>query len=199
MEVFRFSDVRRFRVRLPEPLLPYPGRASVAAATLEDLPIDSSGWLGLQELSELFTPNFSKRNPLNIPGPIYGAETDTCFTGPTEAPSNVLLDKGGQEFVFKQASNPVEFRDLISAALCECFQGYGADGDEHWKLSNIREWWRGRWGLIGEIDEEDCNPESVRQYRAALHGEAENYLREYAYFVENGRIPNAGDRLPDLA
>ena len=79
---------------------------------------DLSVMLGIDDLVEQFPSKFSMRNPLNIPGPIYGAETDTCCSGPREAPENVLLDKNGQEFVFKQASNAREFRGLVSAAIC---------------------------------------------------------------------------------
>ena len=193
-----FNDVGTYRVQLPDPLYPYSGKLSIATATCDDLPKDSFGWLGLDELSEFFTPNFPNRNPLNVPGPIYGAETDTCLTGPSEAPGNVLVDKNGQEFVFKQATNVSEFRDLVSAAICECFEGYGADGDQHWQLSSIRSWWPGRFDLIDEVGEEYCSSERVAEWQAALHGDGEHYLQEYAYFVENGRVANVGDRLPDL-
>ena len=44
-------------------------------------------------VGQFFQPAFGKRNPLNIPGPFYGAETDTCETGTAEAPHNVLLDR----------------------------------------------------------------------------------------------------------
>lgn len=198
MQTFGLIDIWQFRVRIPEPLFPYRGKESIAAATLEELPNGPVGWYGIDELADLFPANFSNRNPLNIPGPIYGAETDTCLTGPLEAPANVLVDKRGQEFVFRQASNASELRDLVSAAICECFQGYGADGNGHWRLSSIREWWRGRQELVDQLDEEWCDATSIAKWRTALQGGAEGYLRHYAYFVENGRIPISGDRLPEI-
>src|SRR5205085_10529256 len=86
------------------------------------------GWMPFTGLvSQFFRPAFGKRNPLNIPGPFYGAETDTCEMGTAEAPHNVLLDESGQEFVFTQPSNENELRDILGAAICECFVGYGAD------------------------------------------------------------------------
>ena len=194
-----YADVRQFRFKLPDPLFPYTGKASIAAATLGELAGDISGWLAIHELSEHFTQNFPNRNPLNIPGPIYGAETDTCLTGPAEAPGNVLVDKQGQEFVFKQASSAEGFRDLFSAAICECFQGYGSDGDQHWRLSSIRESWRGRNDLIGQVGEEWCSADAIAAWRAALEGGAEDYLRRYAFFVENGKVAGSKDQLPDLA
>ena len=101
----KISDVRSFYVRMPDPLFPYRGKESISVATVDELPADKAGWFGIDKLTDIFRPNFLNRNPLNIPGPIYGAETDTCLTGPLEAPENVLVDKNGQEFVFKQASN----------------------------------------------------------------------------------------------
>jgi hypothetical protein len=86
-----------------------------------------------------FRPAFSK-NHFNVPGPFYGAETDTCCTGLHEAPGNVLLAARVQEFLFRQPSDADELRDVLSAALCECFCGYGADGDDHWTLHLIRDW-----------------------------------------------------------
>ena len=54
--------------------------------------------------------------PVEHPRPIYGAEADTCCSGPAEAPGNVFLDQNGQEFVFKQAFSADEFRDLVSVS-----------------------------------------------------------------------------------
>ena len=189
MDVFGFADIRGFRVRLPTPLYPYQGRECVD--TCDDITENenSSGWLGISDLAQYFPAKFTEKNPRNIPGPIYGAETDTCGTGAQEAPDNVLLDKNGQEFVFRQASNPKEFRDLVSAALCECFNGYGADGDAHWRLSTIRDWWQTRGEMLNEgVGHEWCKPESVESWKRALQGDAAGYLRVYAFFVENGRI-----------
>lgn len=200
MNLHGFADVRSFRVRLPNPLYPYASRESIESSEASGMPQDTSRWLGIEDLAKFFPSNFQKKNPLNIPGPIYGAETDTCCTGPQEAPNNVLLDKNGQEFVFRQASKAEEFRDLVSAAICECFEGYGADGDSHWRLSTIRDWWGTREDMLREeISEQWCKGESVQRWKRALKGEAEGYLRVYAFFVENGRVPGDGDILPEMS
>lgn len=197
MNLHGFADVGRFRVRLPTPLYPYKGRECIDACMDVGSSERSSGWLGLRDLGEFFPAKFSEKNPLNIPGPIYGGETDTCLTGPHEAPGNVLVDQHGCEFVFKQAASATEFRDLISAAMCECYQGYGADGDEHWRLSTIREWWGTRGDMLREgVGHEWCSPEAVESWTRALKGQSLGYLRVYAYFVENGRVPLVGDPLP---
>ncbi len=208
MNLHGFADIRAFRVRLPKPLYPFPGRESIETCdeitTIEacessDVPQGTWDWLGIADLADFFPSKFPEKNPLNIPGPIYGAQTDTCCTGPQEAPNNVLLDKNGQEFVFRQALSADEFHDLVSAAICECFEGYGADGDTHWRLSMIREWWKTREDMLqGEIGQKWCKPESVERWKRALQGDAENYLRVYAFFVENGRVPVDGDKLPNL-
>ena len=83
--------------------------------------------------------------------------------------------------------------------MCECFQGYGCDGNEHWRLSSIREWWRGRHDLVHQIGDQWCLAANVAEWRKALYGGAEDYLRHYAYFVENGRIPSDGERLPEIS
>ncbi len=198
MDFHGFADIRNLRVRLPDPLYPFRGRKSIDACAASELHDQTSDWLGIDDLAEFFPSKFSDKNPLNIPGPIFGAETDTCTTGPQEAPDNVLLDKNGQEFVFRQASSAVEFRDLVSAAMCECFEGYGADGDAHWRLSMIRDWWRNREDMLEEIGEKWCQADSIERWRQALRGGAEGYLRVYAFFVENGRTPEDSDVLPDL-
>lgn len=198
IELHGFADIRQFRVQLPTPLFPYRGKGGIKSVIESELrPVDHH-WLSIDDLSEFFTPNFKARNPLNIPGPIYGGETDTCLTGPAEAPCNVLVDRDGQEFVYKQAENAAEFRDLVSAAICECFVGYGIDGDANWRLSTIREWWRTRTDMLYEVGEEWCDKERVEQWRHALEGGAKGYLRTYAFFVENGRLPDLGNPLPFL-
>lgn len=200
MNLHGFADIRSFRVRLPAPLYPYSGRGSIEACLASDLSKDGSGWMSIADIAQVFPARFSERNPLNVPGPIYGAETDTCCTGPQEAPTNVLLDKNGQEFVFRQASTADEFRELLSAAICECFEGYGADGDSYWRLSTIRDWWQTREDMLHEqIGEQWCNRDSVLRWRRALEGDLESYLRVYAFFVENGRVPGDKDILPEVS
>lgn len=207
MDLHSFADIRQFQVWLPNPMYPYTGRESLRVRenaegvepNLANMSERELGWLGIDGLGEFFPARFSDKNPLNIPGPIYGAETDTCCTGPHEAPDNVLLDETGQEFVFRQASTAAEFRDLVSAVICECFAGYGADGDRHWRLSTIREWWRTREDMLRQgIGERWCCSTSVGRWKRALQGEAEGYLQVYGFFVENGRVPVDGDVLPEL-
>jgi hypothetical protein len=52
--------------------------------------------------------------------------------------------------------------------------------------------------LRTEIGEQWCSGESVLRWRRTLQGEGEGYLKAYAFFVENGRIPCDNDVLPEL-
>ncbi|MGT2528023.1 ferredoxin [Streptomyces nojiriensis] len=90
---------------------------------------------------------WEQRNWLGVPGPFYGADTDTCLTGRLHAPDLVLYDdRYGQEFVYRQPRGPQEVRDLHLAATEEAFLGYNHDGDLHWTPELVRDWWRERGG-----------------------------------------------------
>lgn len=192
-------DIREYRVRLPRKLIPYRGKDVLEVRAVSALDPPDPAWVPVGSLGkDFFQPTFPKRNPFNIPGPFYGAETDTCETGPHEAPNNVLLDPSGQEFVFKQPANAIELRDVVSAALCECFCGYGADGDDNWTLPLIRDWWRIRSDLLASVPAVRGDPESVLLWQRLLSGQAEMYLRAYAFFLQERRLPVEGDTLPDI-
>jgi hypothetical protein len=196
MSLSPLIDIQEYRVRLHT----YTGKRAIQVRHVGRIPPGSLEWTPVTaQGDEFFQPAFDKRNVLNMPGPFYGAETDTCETGPMEAPNNVLLDQNGQEFIFKQPSNIEELRDVIHAARCECFCGYGGDGDDHWTLSLIREWWRGRREMLSQSAGLRGSQDSVLACRRLLAGEAEAYLRAYAYFVEDRRIPSAAVVLPELS
>jgi hypothetical protein len=65
---------------------------------------------------------WEERSWLNVPGPFYGAETDTCGTGRLAAPSNVLYTEDGQEFIWKQPQNPEQVRAVLMRPIRICFQ-----------------------------------------------------------------------------
>jgi hypothetical protein len=191
-------QIREYVVRLPDPLYPYRDKARIQVRKATAVGPDP-GWMPVTALAgQFFRPAFAERNPLNIPGPFYGAETDTCETGTAEAPHNVLLDASGREFVFTQPTNENDLRDILSAAICECFVGYGADGDDHWTLALIREWWLSRLDLLALSSQAGGLPESKRRWERILSGEGEAYLRSYAFFVEYRRLPTETDALPEI-
>ena len=192
-------QIGEFLVRLPDPLYPYRDKTRIQVRKATAVASSEAGWMPFTALvGQFFQPAFGKRNPLNIPGPFYGAETDTCETGTAEAPRNVLLDRSGQEFVFAQPTGENELRDILSAAVCECFVGYGADGDDHWTLALIRGWWRSRLALLAVSSQASGLPESKRRWERVLSGEGEAYLRSYAFFVDTRRPPTDTDALPEI-
>jgi len=192
-------QIREFVVRLPDPLYPYQDKTRIQVRKATAVASPEPGWMPVTALvGQSFQPAFGKRNPLNIPGPFYEAETDTCETGTAEAPRNVLLDRSGQEFVFTQPTGEDELRDIISAAICECFVGYGADGDDHWTPALIREWWRSRLDLLARSPQARGLPESKRRWGWILSGVGEAYLRSYAFFVDTQRLPTETDALPEI-
>ena len=188
-------------LHLPSGSFPYEGKQVIQVRRAGLIPANDAGWTSIIAFGNgTFRSTFHQRNALNIPGPFYGAETDTCETGVMEAPRNVLLDQNGQEFVFEQPSSEEGMRDVLSAALCECFIGYGADGDDHWTLSLIRDWWASRHELLSQEAALKGSPESILAWRRLLIGEAEPYLRAYAYFVEERRMPPTNPNvLPEVS
>lgn len=92
---------------------------------------------------------WEERNWLNVPGPFYGAETDTCVAGIPAASGHVLCDEDGMEFVWRQPRDLDEVRAILDAAYQDPFDGYGWDGDEHWTPDLVLDWWDDR----GRIEE----------------------------------------------
>jgi hypothetical protein len=202
MNFDRVVNIRDYRVRVPPNWSSDRGKHVIQFRHVNEIAADDPAWLRFTDLGDdFFRPAFDKRNPLNLPGPFYGAETDTCATGPDEAPNNVLMDRYGQEFVCKQPANEEELRDIISAARCECFcgyGGYGADGNDHWTLALIRDWWKSRHDLLAHASDVWGAPESILAWQRFLSGEGVDYLRAYAFFVEKGRVPESREALPEL-
>ncbi|MFF2555140.1 ferredoxin [Nocardia sp. NPDC058058] len=152
------------------------------------------------------------RHWMNVPGPFYTAQTDTCWTGRLHAPRNVLY--GGEyynEFVYRQPTSPAEVEYLLAAADDDPFDGYACDGDSRWTPAAVRAWWSGRdkvaehlAQLLTEYTKEGASAsrseaaEGVRDFFAYLTTDLETDLREYVFRLENDRYPAADDELPNL-
>lgn len=148
---------------------------------------------------------------LNVPGPLYCGETDTCWTGRLSAPDHVLY--GGRyftEYIYRQPKTPAETALLVEAAACEVFSGYACDGDSRWTPAAVRDWWRDR-GRITEyltrhFYEWDEHPDAksqgiragIRDFQAYIADELAGDLRIYLYWLDERRSPDPGDRLPEL-
>ncbi|MFH8726292.1 ferredoxin [Streptomyces termitum] len=170
------------------------------------LPYDPVAGLGRDR--EAFRGSWEERLWLNVPGPFYGAGTDTCRTGRVAAPRHVLY--GGAyltEYVYRQPRTPAETARLVEAADQDPFLGYGCDGDARWTPDAVREWWRDRGRITAYLAAHDWDAvdwagqgvaAAVRDYASSLEGSLAADLRAYLHRLEEGRFPTAGDRLPDL-
>lgn len=160
---------------------------------------------------EAFKGRWEDRLWLNVPGPLYGAQTDNCWTGRLHAPAHVLY--GGDyasEYVFRQPRTSTETAGLVQAAAEDPYASYACDGDTWWTPDLVREWWRERGrvteylaGGMSEWEEFDSRAEqgivsAVRDFETYIAGELALDLRVYLYWLEERRSPGVGDRLPGL-
>jgi len=159
----------------------------------------------------VFQAKWNEKRWPNTPGPFYGANTDTCGTGPIRAPYNAGLDHEDFEYIFKQPSNVEELRDVVTAAKVNVLCGYGCDGDSHWTLSLIQEWWERRQELLRLcLDSKDLSTELAASHDDVMSVYRRNaryrlqyvragladYLGAYSFFIEEGRLPNESDTMP---
>lgn len=136
---------------------------------------------------------WKERNWLNVPGPFYGAETDTCCAGPAQAPANVLYDEFGQEFIWRQPRNSDEVRAVLDAAYQDPFRGYAWDGDDHWTAAAVGEWWANRERVLKWINDRlqaQDHPltTTVRAFREYIEGELEDDLSRYVAWLEERSV-----------
>ncbi|MER5348908.1 hypothetical protein ABT093_01015 [Kitasatospora sp. NPDC002551] len=152
-----------------------------------------------------------ERNWRNVPGPFYGADTDTMEMGRLDAPFHIAYDDDGREFVYRQPTDPDQTFDLVHG----CFFGHGGfamDGDDHWTVPAVRDWWqeRGRvreWAvaasdvqarLRGEYREHYRDAaQGLRDYIAYLDHGLDEYLRGYLFWLAERRPPRAGEARPE--
>ena len=109
-----------------------------ARAEAERILVREPQWAGRESF---LAGAWHERNWLNVPGPFYGALTDTCCAGLDAAPQNVLTDAFGMEFVWRQPRNPDEVTAVLEAAWQEPFGAYNWDGDEYWTPEAVIGWW----------------------------------------------------------
>ncbi|MGW6708616.1 hypothetical protein ACWGDE_27505 [Streptomyces sp. NPDC054956] len=175
------------------------------------------GWDPVAELTgedrKLFQGRWEKRLWLNVPGPFYTGETDTCWTGRLNAPDNVMYaasSEHGLEYVFRQPRDPQEVRRMVDAADEEPFQEYACDGDLWWTPAAVRSWWADRGRVeehlaatlaeyAGSVHRSDRDAAAgAWHFRGYLADGLAGDLRAYLFRLEEGRYPVAGERLPEL-
>ncbi|MGW6972062.1 ferredoxin [Streptomyces sp. NPDC054952] len=185
-----------------------------AARTAADTPVPEAVpnlVLALPHPEVYLTGRWAERNWRNVPGPFYGAATDTCWSGRMAAPDHVLYDdETGHEFVYRQPRNAVEVDRLLFAAWTDPLSGYGWDGDQHWTAGSVRTWWHERarlrewatdlktaWSPHSDADCQEAAT-GLAVLLAYLDGELETDLRLYLYWLEERRSPGPAEALPKL-
>ncbi|MGW4727201.1 hypothetical protein [Streptomyces sp. S1] len=180
-----------------------------------------------EKAEELFTGVWEQRNRRNVPGPFYAAETDSLALGRREAPDHIAYDDDlgggfGFEFVYRQPVDAYQTENLIHGCRLELYRGYNWDGDDHWTVEAVRDWWRDRgrvreWAVAIAADWGadahphwgfNADPAYLPHYHDAARGHRdfvahiddglEDYLRGYLFWLEQRREPRDGEALPHL-
>ncbi|GAA2362579.1 hypothetical protein GCM10010170_058800 [Dactylosporangium salmoneum] len=160
----------------------------------------------------VFLGNWEDRNWRNVPGPFYGAMTDSCWVGRIYAPRHFLYgddNDGDSEFLYRQPRDSDDLTAVLRGMQADPFSGWARDGDVHWTPALVREWWGNRNRLLEWIAEkqrhwiygDEAEREAVSgllDYRAYIDADLANDLRLYLYFLDNGNGPLPGVRLPDV-
>jgi hypothetical protein len=186
---------------------PLPDIVSSAGVKVSDGP---PTWV-MAEPSEYLLGQWSERNWRNVPGPIYGAMTDTCWASRMFAPHHISYEnQDGQEFLYRQPRSRSEVLGVLCGAWNDPYRGWAGDGDQHWTPALVREWWRDRgrvrewiekdlllWsGSASEYEREAAT--GLVEYAAYLDGELETHLRGYLFWLIEQRIPPPGENLPKI-
>ncbi|MGW6919606.1 ferredoxin [Kitasatospora sp. NPDC054939] len=160
---------------------------------------------------------WEERNWRNVPGPFYGADTDSMQMGRHDAPFHLAYDDdhgplSGREFVYRQPADPAQTEDLLNGCVFG-HGGFAMDGDDHWSVPAVREWWqeRGRvreWAVTAEARWSRVDgtyrghyrdaAQGLRDYIAHLDHGLEEYLRGYLFWLDERRPHRAGEPLPLL-
>jgi hypothetical protein len=147
-------------------------------------------------LAFLDNDRWGAKNPFNFPGPFYVGDSDTCGTGLDQAPTNVMLDANGCEFVFQQPATYYELLCVVNAAAVEVADSYSSNGNDHWTTEACRTWWHNRGPLLRALQQPNLverNEGQAQRYFTYLQGVAERDLRRYCYFLETGHYPGTED------
>lgn len=131
------------------------------------------------------------------------------------APRYILYDDNC-EFVWRQPLTVEEWEECIRATRIDECESFGCDGNLHWTPSLVSDWWRRRDNLIAWAKEILRRPlESARAFREGsdqakdskvltsyleymTNGEAYRYLREYVFYLKEGREARPDEELPEI-
>ncbi|MFE5723985.1 hypothetical protein [Streptomyces erythrochromogenes] len=190
---------------------------AVRAAESGPLPAPDGGtWLPSPEYrGQWWNPRpdrWAERDWRNVPGPFYGAGTDTCWMGRLIAPAHVLYDdEWGAEFVYRQPRDTAQALALLGAVVQDPMVGYACDGDDHWTPELVRDWWRDRgrvrewaaaldrkWSVSSRAEEREAAG-GGREYVAYIDADLAEDLRHYTFWLSEGRPAHPGEPLPSLS
>ncbi|MEV6931422.1 hypothetical protein AB0M46_43970 [Dactylosporangium sp. NPDC051485] len=174
-------------------------------------PVDGSSIRPFPEA--VFQGKWEERNWRNVPGPFYGAMTDTCLMGRKYSTRHFLYsdedDEDCAEFLYRQPADVAELKVVLLGMQADPWSGWARDGNAHWTHALVREWWRDRgrvlewisaaqrrWIYFGEEDREAVA--GLLDYRAYIQRGLARDLRLYMYFLDHGAGPARLDRLPEL-
>ena len=106
--------------------------------------------------------------------------------------------------IYRQPLDRSELIQVISAAQCDPFGGYGADGDLNIGTVNfcanggrIASRLKAEIALLKETDG-SMEAHQYDEWLLYLDGDALLYLRVYAFFLDNQRAPRENETLPEL-
>ena len=175
----------------------------------------------------IFTGRWEQRNWRNVPGPFYAGETDSMAVGRLDAPRHVCYDDDlgggcGTEFIYRQPVDEHETAAVLGACRMELYAGYNRDGDDHWTVASVRDWWRDRgrvreWAVAIAADWGadahphwgfNADPAYLSHYHDAARGHRDfiaylddgldSYLRGYLFWLDQRREPRPGEHTPRL-
>jgi hypothetical protein len=164
------------------------------------------GTFGVQRPERYFLGRWEDRHLLNVPGPFYGASTDTCCDGPPLALYSLMTDAEGFGFVWRQPRSDAETLSLMTGCSSDPLSGFGWDGDQRWTPALVRQWWSERENrsqtvaaAVHEVTSYNYYPENIgTAYLTYLHGDdIVRDLRRYLFFLIEGRYPDE-ENLPHL-
>lgn len=108
---------------------------------------------GFRQGAGNFRGQWAERHTLNIPGPLYVGDDDSCGTGPYAAPDHVILlpswinsrlpqPQPGEwmicgEFIYRQPATERELDLLVRASEINVCDVYAFDGDQHWSPESV--------------------------------------------------------------
>jgi len=164
---------------------------------------------------EFFKGTWNAKYWKNTPGPFYSTtENLMSLLALNEDPHHLLYDEHC-EFIWRQPITSEDFSRCISAMSRDEVSSYQIDGNDHWTSDSVRDWWQRRGELVDWCnqhlsrpvrdqtrflhgDPNSTAPDLVLAYLRYLDGGISNYLRQYLFWLENQRLPNQGESVPDL-